>query len=163
MQPKPAAPAQRNPTPESAPPAAPASPAAAPALPPLPTVRRNGYDKVAVDRALRQLPATMPSSDQRATRAESRVGQLEAELAQLRTQLEETSNPSYAGLGGRASAMLRLAEEEAAEMRAVAQRDADEIRGQATRDAQAIRPTPSARPTTCASCRPRSSTTTRTR
>ena len=35
--------------------------------------------------------------------------------------------------------MLRLAEEEAAEMREVAQRDADEIREQATRDAQAIK------------------------
>ena len=58
-------------------------------------------------------------------------GQLET----ARTELAENANPSYAGLGGRASAMLRLAEEEAAEIRASGASDAEDIRGQALRDA----------------------------
>ena len=60
-------------------------------------------------------------------------------VADLRRQLDENLNPSYAGLGGRASAMLRLAEEEAAEIRSSAEKDADEIRTQANRDAAGIR------------------------
>ena len=110
-----------------------AAPAAA--LPPLPTVRRGGYDKDAVDARLRQLAADHTEFGQRAARAESRISELETALVEARSAQE----PSYAGLGGRASAMLRLAEEEAAEMRLVAQRDADEIREQATRDAQAVK------------------------
>ena len=88
-----------------------------------------------MDARLRQLAADHTEFGQRATRAESRISELETALAEAR----EAQEPSYAGLGGRASAMLRLAEEEAAEMRVVAQRDADEIREQATRDAQAVK------------------------
>ena len=102
-------------------------------------MRRNGYDKVAVDSRLRQLANEQSALVQRLSRSEARVAELEAALADPRTQLEEAQNPSYAGLGGRASAMLRLAEEEAAEMRSVAQSDAGEIREQAARDAQAIK------------------------
>ena len=70
---------------------------------------------------------------------DQRVIDLEAEVARLKSEVAESENPSYAGLGGRAAGMLRLAEEEASEIRAVAEADALEIREQATRDAKAIR------------------------
>ena len=44
------------------------------------------------------------------------VTALEQELAALREQVSENDNPTYAGLGGRASEMLRLAEEQSDEV-----------------------------------------------
>ena len=107
--------------------------------PTFPTVRRGGYDATAVDTKVRQLVDETGRLSGALTEAERRVGDLEREIAAAREELAETERPSYAGLGGRASSMLRLAEEEAGEIRGTAERDAEEIRSQATRDAQAIR------------------------
>ena len=106
---------------------------------PLPVVRKNGYDAAAVDQRLQQLAADRAALTAAIAQHETRSAELENALDNLLGQLDEVKNPSYAGLGGRASAMLRLAEEEASEMRAVAQSDAEEIRAQAARDAQAIK------------------------
>ena len=124
--------------PSAAPAAAPApSPAATPATPAtpapaattaavstFPVVRRNGYDRAAVDSRVRQLSSEKAGLSASLTDSEKRVLELEARLEEARTELAETSTPSYAGLGGRASTMLRLAEEEADEIREVAQVDA---------------------------------------
>ena len=83
------------------------------------------------------------------------------QLERPASELAENQNPSYAGLGGRASAMLRLAEEEAAEVRDEAERDAAEIREQATaRRRRRSAPRPPARPRTCGWSSSRSSTRT---
>ena len=119
-----------------------------PAMPPsparpsggtLPTVRRGGYDRDAVDTRLSQLSGEHARLSSGLSTAQGRIGELEAALDKARTELDENKNPSYAGLGGRATSMLRLAEEEAGEVRVTAERDAAEIRGQAQRDAQAVR------------------------
>ena len=85
--------------------------------PTFPVVRRNGYDRTAVDTKVRQLSSEKAGLSASLTEAERRVMQLEAEVAAARDEISEQESPSYAGLGGRASAMLRLAEEEADEIR----------------------------------------------
>ncbi len=135
----PAPAAQQRPAPQPARPQPPRPQPRPRPLPPLPTVRRNGYDKVAVDARLRQLAADHAELGQRADPRRGAGQRARDGARRAAHQLDEAKTPSYAGLGGRASAMLRLAEEEAAEMRAVAQSDADEIREQAARDAQAIK------------------------
>lgn len=140
----PGTPAARPPAPAA--PAGPAGPAAAsggrtvpPARPTFPVVRRGGYDKTAVDLQVGRLVTEHASASSGLTQAEQRVGELEAELAAARQELSEQRTPSYAGLGGRASALLRLAEEEADEIREQALRDAHDIREQAARNGEAIR------------------------
>mgnify|MGYP000510025812 CR=1 FL=1 len=98
---------------------APSAPAAAPGFP---VVRRGGYDTASVDAKVRQLLGEKSGLAQSLTESEQRVVELEAELERVRTEVAEMERPSYAGLGGRASAMLRLAEEEAADVRAAAER-----------------------------------------
>ncbi len=41
---------------------------------------------------------------------------LGAEVESLRVKVDENENPTYAGLGGKASEMLRLAEEQSADV-----------------------------------------------
>ena len=76
-------------------------------------MRRGGYDKEAVDARFRQLTTEKAGLSSSLTVSEKRVLELEGQLEEARKQVAENQNPSYAGLGGRASTMLRLAEEEA--------------------------------------------------
>src|SRR3546814_6569753 len=71
--------------------------------------------------------------------SEKRVIELEGELEALKKKVSEAERPSYAGLGGRANELLRLAEEEAEDIRNQAVREATEISSQANADAKAIR------------------------
>jgi len=96
--------------PATRPSGAPAAGGAAPGG--FPVVRRGGYDPSAVDSRVRQLLGEKTGLAQSLTESETRVLELEAELERVRTEVAEMERPSYAGLGGRASAMLRLAEEE---------------------------------------------------
>ncbi len=82
--------------------------------PELPTVRRGGYDTGAVDRFVRTTTAEKAGLVASLTEAQSRLKSLQSEVEVLRTKVDENENPTYAGLGGRASEMLRLAEEQAA-------------------------------------------------
>ncbi|MGH3355622.1 MAG: hypothetical protein ACRDOJ_06960, partial [Nocardioidaceae bacterium] len=104
-----------------------------------PTARRGGYDRAAVDRFV----AANESGRQEAATAlkstRQRVHDLEAEVASLREQLAEASEPTYSGLGGRASELLRLAEEQAADVTKNAHREAEHLRQQAEHDAAALR------------------------
>ncbi len=104
-----------------------------------PVVRRNGYDKAAVDSRMRQLASEKAGLSASLSDSERRVIDLESEVTETRKQVHEAKSPSYAGLGGRASTMLRLAEEEADEIRESAQRDAADIRAHAAHDTKALR------------------------
>ena len=73
---------------------------------------RVGYDRAAVDSRVRQLSSEKAGLDASLAESERRVADLEGQLAQARQDLAEQKSPSYAGLGGRASTMLRLAEED---------------------------------------------------
>ena len=135
--PAPTRPAPTRPAPAAAVP--PPAGAASGATDTFPVVRRNGYDKAQVDARVRQLSGEKAGLSASLVESDRRASGLEAEIEKLRAEVAEAQNPSYAGLGGRASTMLRLAEEEAEEIRGAAQTDAGDIRAQAERDARAIR------------------------
>lgn len=118
---------------------APAGRTAPPARPTFPAVRRGGYDKDAVDLQVGRLVTEHAAATSGLARAEQQLGTLQADLAAAREELAEQRTPSYSGLGGRASALLRLAEEEADEIREQALKDAHDIREQAARNGEAIR------------------------
>ena len=106
--------AQADPAPTASRPVVPPARAAAPEAPAVgtasfPVVRRGGYDTGAVDARVHQLLTEKSGLSTSLTESERRVVELEAELEKARTDLAEMERPSYAGLGGRASAMLRLA------------------------------------------------------
>ena len=141
------------PRPRRVPPAPPAGRAAAAWCVAAATTRRPSTSASASSRARRPGLATSLAS------SEERVIELEAELERLRAELAENANPTYAGLGGRATSMLKMAEDEAADVRTAAppRRRRDPHAGRARRP-RASAPTPPARPTTCAWCSSRSST-----
>lgn len=72
----------------------------------------RGYDKDAVDKALQELRREVIQANAQAAEATKEVGRLTAELNELRSELEESSLPSYAGLGRKLELVLRNAEEE---------------------------------------------------
>ncbi|MGZ4446145.1 MAG: hypothetical protein ACXVEC_05715, partial [Nocardioides sp.] len=125
--------------PAAATPAA-ATPAAAnPTAANLPLVRRGGYDKDAVDRHLRTTAAEKAGLLASLQEAQGKLKVLEAQVSGLRERLAENEKPSYAGLGGKASEMLRLAEEQAEDVIHEANLQAAEVRKQAAREAEAIK------------------------
>src|SRR3954452_15759856 len=129
-----AAPATTGAVPRSAeaPVVPPRSPAGAPDLP---LVRRGGYDKDAVDRHLRTVAAEKAGLLASINEAQGKLKVLEAQVSELRQKLAENETPSYAGLGGKASEMLRLAEEQAEDVLHDAKVQAAEVRNQAAREA----------------------------
>ncbi|MGL5825040.1 MAG: hypothetical protein ACRCYU_09525, partial [Nocardioides sp.] len=72
-------------------------------------VRRGGYDKYEVDTKFKQLSGEKSGLSSSLAASQEQVMALEEQMGALRKQLAENQTPSYAGLGGRASAMLRLA------------------------------------------------------
>ncbi len=104
-------------------------------------VRRGGYDRFAVDAQLEQLLAEKARLEDEASQARQQTESLAQEVTRLREQMAEVESPSYAGLGGRAASMLRLAEEEASEVRQAANKEAEEIRSRANADAAGVRAT----------------------
>ena len=121
----------------AAPQSAPAGPPAA-ARPTFPVVRRGGYDPSAVDRQIHSLAGEKAGLAASLDDARRRLAALEEELSQARTTLGEHQNPTYAGLGGRASEMLRLAEEQSDDVLAQAKAQAEEVRRRATTDADVV-------------------------
>ncbi|MGI8902048.1 MAG: hypothetical protein ACR2HA_14185, partial [Nocardioides sp.] len=106
--------------PSRPPTSAPATPATRPVVPPagpgFPVVRRGGYDTAAVDRQMHTLAGEKAGLAASLDDARSKLAAREKNLAALESQMHERENPTYAGLGGRASEMLRLAEEQADEV-----------------------------------------------
>src|SRR5690349_23242237 len=78
----------------------------------LPLVRRGGYDKDAVDRHLRTTSAEKAGLIASLNESQEKLRALQNENTKLREKVDEVEAPSYAGLGGRASELLRLAEEQ---------------------------------------------------
>ena len=153
--PAPAAQQRPAPSPRPRPRASAAAPAAA--LPPLPTVRRGGYDKDAVDARLRQLAADHAEFGQRATRAEARISELETALAEARREPRSRRTPVSAAARARCSGWPRRRPPRCAwSPSATPTRSAS--RPPATPGDQGRRQP--ATPRTCGSCTPRSSTTT---
>ena len=79
-------------------------------------MRRGGYDTSAVDKHLRTLTAEKAGLTASLTEAQARLKSLQSEVESLRTEIDENENPTYAGLGSKANEMLRLAEEQAADV-----------------------------------------------
>jgi cell division septum initiation protein DivIVA len=92
----------------------------------------RGYERRQVDEHLAALVAERQI-------AEARVSDLEKQLGRMRQEVEanrhEASEPSYAGLGARVEKILRLAEEEARDLRAEAQAAAERERAVAAEEA----------------------------
>src|SRR3954469_19033681 len=99
-------------------------------------VSRRGYDPTAVDRKIAAIGAERDKLATSLQEATKRVAELEN---QLRQQVSESEAPTYAGLGGRASELLRLAEEQADEVTAEARTRADEILRTANAEAAALK------------------------
>src|SRR6478735_3668159 len=136
---------QHRPTPPTQPSAsAPRAEASTPAAstggrPTFPVVRRGGYDPAVVDRQMHTLAGERAGLTAGLNESKARVASLEKELAALRERVSEQDSPTYAGLGGRASEMLRLAEEQADEVLVQARAQADEVRRQASKDADVLK------------------------
>lgn len=100
-----------------------------------PTALR-GYDRNAVDDYVRSLEGALVG-------VRRRVGELEQQLSTMSEQLEDArqaaSEVDYTNLGGRASDILRLAEEQARETLDRANVDAERVREEARREADQTR------------------------
>ena len=102
-------------------------------------IGRRGYDTAAVDRKVGQLSSENAALARDLDGTRKRLAEVEKQLAALREQASENENPTYAGLGGRASELLRLAEEQADEVIASAKHRADELLRTASADAASMK------------------------
>ena len=90
------------------------------------TVRR-GYERAQVDERISKLIADRDSALARITALEKRIEELHLETQNAQAQVTD-AEPSYAGLGARVEKILRLAEEEAKDLREEARRAAEQHR-----------------------------------
>src|SRR3954454_5252591 len=112
----------------------PSSTGAPPAQPSFPVARR-GYDTSSVDRKFALLAKEKSASPPPLAETRQRNAELEEQLQRA----GGAQPPTYAELGGRASELLRLAEEQADEVIAAARVRADEIVRTASAEAQTLR------------------------
>ncbi len=103
----------------------------------------RGYDRIEVDeyvaeveRSLAQLRSELADSDERRRLTEQRVEVLEGENRAIRARLEAAPTPAEEGFGVRAERLLRLAEQEAAEVRAEAAEEAATMRQRVREDVE---------------------------
>ena len=101
----------------------------------------RGYERVEVDRYVGQvhhtvtrLRAELTEADDRRRRAEQRIEALENENRAVRARLEASPTTPDEGFGMRAERLLRLAEQEAAEVRSEAAAEAATLRQQGRED-----------------------------
>lgn len=102
------------------------------------TTELRGYKRSEVDSALAELRGELIQSNKDRARALEELKAISEEMAELRSSLRETEAPSYAGLGGRLEAVLRIAEEQATRIISQADIDADLIHDRARTDATAL-------------------------
>jgi len=105
-------------------------------IPEFPGVRRGGYDKAAVDGWLAQQQASV-SAERRGVQEE--IESLRRRVSELQAQVDEQENPTYAGLGGHAAAMLRIAEEQANAVTTEAHAAAEESRQRTLRETTSLK------------------------
>jgi cell division septum initiation protein DivIVA len=103
----------------------------------------RGYDRIEVDeyvaevgRSLGQLRSELADSDERRRLAEQRIEVLEGENRAVRARLEAAPAPAEEGFGVRAERLLRLAEQEAAEVRSNAAEEAATMRQRVREDVE---------------------------
>lgn len=99
---------------------------------------RRGYDRGQVDDRITKLVADRDSALARITALEKRIEELHLETQNAQAQVTD-AEPSYAGLGARVEKILRLAEEEAKDLREEARRAAEQHRELAESAAQQVR------------------------
>ncbi len=99
---------------------------------------RRGYDRGQVDDRITKLVADRDSALARITALEKRIEELHLETQNAQAQVND-AEPSYAGLGARVEKILRLAEEEAKDLREEARRAAEQHRELAESAAQQVR------------------------
>ncbi|MEU0266060.1 hypothetical protein [Nocardioides sp. NPDC006303] len=103
-------------------------------------MRRGGYDPGTVNARVQQLLQANGQGQSALRNAQRRIAELERKVTDLKAAATQGNEaPSYASLGGRASAMLRLAEEEAAAVKESAEKEAAVIREAAQREAAATK------------------------
>src|SRR5215207_852663 len=95
------------------------------------TLVMRGYDRVQVESHIRQLEQAVHDATARINDLETQLTRLQTDLVNANDQLQEAERPSYSGLGSRIEQLLRLAEEQAAEVVASATADANELRAAA--------------------------------
>lgn len=94
----------------------------------------RGYDRSSVDEYVRTLETAVVQERRRASELEEQAGSLQEQLKQA-AQANHGGEPDYSKIGGRASDILRLAEEQAREVLDHATQDAEKIKETARRDA----------------------------
>lgn len=122
-------------------------------------VRRGGYDPVEVDALVTKLREALDGSRQEAAEATVAVTKLQGQVGQLGSQLDaerlraeqlaaevaaaksEPPTPSWSDLGGRITAILSLAQEEADEVTSKARTAAEQLEREAAEAAEATRMT----------------------
>src|SRR3954454_18761938 len=109
-------------------------------------VVRKGYDREQVHETLAGLDADLRGAladrDAAGARSADLARQLQAlhgEVEQLRRRAASAGAPTFENMGERISNMLRLAEEEAAEIRGAAEQQAAQLQAAVAAEAEAVR------------------------
>jgi cell division septum initiation protein DivIVA len=95
----------------------------------------RGYDRQAVDDYVRTLEASVVQSRGHAAELESQVTGLQDQLQESKLRETDPEDVDYAGLGGRANEILRLAQEQANDLTTAATLEGERIREEARREA----------------------------
>lgn len=96
----------------------------------------RGYDRAQVDERVRFLSDELATAEQALTAARERTAGLEEELSSVRSELDRRVPDPDVGFGDRVEKILRLAEEEAAEIRQRADGEASSIVERARAEAE---------------------------
>ena len=95
----------------------------------------RGYDRQAVDEYVRTLEGSVVQSRGHAAELEKQVTGLQDQLQESKLRETDPDDVDYAGLGGRANEILRLAQEQAHDLTTAATLEGERIREEARRDA----------------------------
>jgi hypothetical protein len=98
----------------------------------------RGYDRSAVDDYIRSLEGAVVQSRRRAASIEQQHVALQAQLSES-LEKQRLQEVDYTNLGGRATEILRLAEEQAREVLDRASEDAERVKESARREADQVR------------------------
>ena len=98
----------------------------------------RGYDRSAVDDYIRSLEGAVVQSRRRAASVEQQLQSLQAQLSES-MEKQRIQEVDYTNLGGRATEILRLAEEQAREVLDRATEDAERVKESARREADHVR------------------------
>ena len=103
------------------------------------TVVLRGYDRNEVNSYLGRFEAARREADTELERLRSQVDDLSERTSTAEQRLQEVGQPTYAGLGGRVSELLRLAETQAVQIRSAADGYAQKVVGDAGESAASTR------------------------